>query len=132
MNDEKKDLYIELKALDQQIKQLQGHIESIDTQLTEIRGVKTDISEFSKLEPGTEIKVPLTNGIFFDAKLVRNKELLVNVGANVSVAKDIPQINGMLSKQEEELKSLRSTLVAQFESLVTRVEEIQAAFSENK
>ncbi|MBN2422743.1 prefoldin subunit alpha [Candidatus Woesearchaeota archaeon] len=131
MNREKKqELIVELKALDQQIKQVQNHIETVDQQIMELESMKSTLSEFSELKQGTTIKVPLVNGIFIEAELKNTKELLVNVGAKVSVKKTIPQVKDMLTKQQEELKTFRANMIMQFQQMVARVEEIQGMFKE--
>ncbi|MBU0757995.1 MAG: prefoldin subunit alpha [Nanoarchaeota archaeon] len=125
---DKEELISELRELDSQIKHMQKHIEVVDSQLMELESLKLSLSEFADTKEGDEMLVPLAAGIYVKGKLADNKELIVNVGANVSVEKKPEEVKEMLAKQSEEIKKFRASLLMQFQQLVHSVEEIQEKF----
>ncbi|MBD3203393.1 prefoldin subunit alpha [Candidatus Woesearchaeota archaeon] len=127
--DEKQELLVELRQLDQQIKHIQNHVENVDNQIAEFSGIKKALEDFANLKKGAEIKVPIANGIFIDAELKNVKDLLVNVGANVSVKKTVPQVKEMMEEQEHDLAAFRSNLVLQLQEMIARAEEIQEQYN---
>ena len=79
--------YIELQLMEQQMKQLQENAKVLDSQLAELIGVIQSLEDFKSVENKTLLWVPISNGIFTKAELIDNRELMVNVGADVVVNK---------------------------------------------
>jgi len=117
--------YMEQQLLEQEIKQIQGSLQTIDNQIMEIRLVEHSIDELKKTKIGQGIFVPLSNGIFLKGKLVNNQKLLVNVGSGVVVGKSIEGTKGLLHKQLDELDKLRNQIMAQFQKSAMQLEEIR-------
>ncbi len=126
----KEEIYVELHAIDDKIKQVKAHLEKVDEQLSEVKRILSVINSFSKAKEGDLIKVPIANGIFFDAKLEKNTDFLVNVGADVLVKKKPAEVEKMLESQKEDLKEAKASLLFQFQQMVSRAEEIQEVFKD--
>ncbi|MFH0874903.1 MAG: prefoldin subunit alpha [archaeon] len=127
---EKEELYYELKQADKNIKKIQKHIETLDEQFSELETVKEALNEFENTKEGTEIKVPLSSGIYATASITNSSKLLVNVGANVVVEKKPDEILKMLEIQQEEVKSHRAAMMVKFHELVHVIEELQEKITE--
>ena len=80
-------MYLELQLLDEQMKQIQKQITMLDEQLVELNNTIQALDDFNKTSVGSNILVPLSPGVFANAELKDNKELLVNVGSNIVVKK---------------------------------------------
>src|SRR3989338_2449099 len=92
MKDKQKEMqekYIELQLLDQQIKQMQKQIQLVEQQVMELSSVKQSLDEIKNIEKGTEVLAPLSSGIFAKAEIKDIDKLLVNVGADVVIEKDL-------------------------------------------
>ncbi len=121
----KKELYLELKELDQEIKKLNANVENIDEQISELESNKSIIGKFTGLKANDELRVPLVSGVYFKAKLVDTKSVMVNVGANVTVEKPPLEVVEILEGQTNELNDYRANLIAQMKQLIERIEQIQ-------
>jgi prefoldin alpha subunit len=128
----KQEVYMELQLLDQKIKKVQKQLEKLEEQLADVGEVKNALEQFADIQPGTEMRVPLANGIFFRAELKDATEVLVNVGSNIIVAKKVVDVRKMIDGQLEELTAYRTKVVQQFEKLVERVEGIQKDFKDEE
>jgi prefoldin alpha subunit len=117
--------YLELQIMDQQMKQIQKQVEAIEKQAAEIEEVQQSLDELGKSKPGSEMWVPISNGIFIKAKLEDNKKLGVNVGSSTVVTKDIPSTKKMLADQGEDMRKFQAELVSQFEKMAERAAELQ-------
>jgi prefoldin alpha subunit len=124
--DNKQEKYMELQILEQQMKQLQQNLQTIEQQVTEIALIKKSLDDFSELNEKTEALVPLANGIFAKAEIKNNKELLVNVGSDVVVSKTIPETKELLENQGNEIEKIRNQLMEDFENVYSRIEYIQS------
>lgn len=118
--------YMELQMVDQQMKQIQKQVEAIEKQAGDIEEVQQSLDSLGNSKPGSEMWVPISNGIFLKAKLEDNKKLGVNVGSSTVVMKDIPSTKEMLADQATEMRKFQAEIVEQFEKMAERAAELQA------
>ena len=119
------DMYMEYQMLDQQIKQLQKHLEVVTSQLMELSVTSNSLDEFEKIKSGKEIFVPLSSGIFAKASIDSTSELLVNVGANVVVQKNVPSTKKLIHNQIGEIKKIHEQLVDDLEKLTSKAGQLE-------
>lgn len=117
--------YMELQLLNNQMNQLQKQLQLLEQQAVEVEGVQQNLDEFKTVKPGSEIFVPLSSGIFAKAELKENSELLVNVGANTAVTKNVDDTKKLLSEQVGEIRKVQEELAHEFEKLANRAEQLQ-------
>ena len=120
------EMYLEFQQLEQYIKQLQRQLEVITHQLMEISAASNSLDEFKKITPAKEVFVPLSSGIFAKASINDNSELLVNVGANVGVTKDIDSTKKLISNQLEEIKKIHQQTVEELEKMTHRASQLES------
>ena len=99
MKDDMQKKYVEFQMIQQQMQQLQQQIEKFDKQLMELNGVITALEEFKTMKKGSDMLVPLASGIFASGELKGAEHVRVNVGANVSVKKSIPDTISLVKQQ---------------------------------
>ena len=128
------EMYMEFQMLDQHIKQLQKQLQAITQQLMEFESTSMSLEDLQKVQPGKEIFVPLSSGIFAKATIKDTSELLVNVGANVIVQKDIASTKKLIANQVEEVRKLQKRMVDDLEKMTEKAgkieEELQGLISE--
>ena len=118
--------YMELQMLDQQMKQMQKQVEAIEQQTSDIEEVKGSLDELATSTKGSDMWVPISNGIFLKAKLENNEKLAVNVGGNTVVLKDIPATKSMLDTQAQDMRKFQAELAGQFEKMAERAAALQS------
>lgn len=117
--------YMELQMMEQQMKMLQQQLQKFEQQIQEIRNVEEALDNIKKAEPGSEMFVPMTGGIFVKAKLEDTKHLLVNVGSNVTVEKTVDETKELLKAQLVEIVKYRDELTTQFHQMGARSQLLQ-------
>ena len=129
--DEKKlqEKYMEFKMLEQQITQVQKQVQALENQLTELVGVNESLEELKNVGDGTEILVPISNGIFTKAALKANEDLIVNVGANVAVNKKIPEAKKLIETQLVEIKKMHDHMNSELEKFAQKAAEVEKELS---
>src|SRR3989344_6152871 len=105
MADEKKieDQYMQLQMLQQQAEQITEYVEKLQMQQKELDTSIEALTELQKTTVNTEMLAPVANGIFLKAELKDNQNLVVNVGADVSTEKTIPEVIQLLEEQKEKI-----------------------------
>ncbi len=105
--------FMHLKMLLQQMQQFEKQIETFDGQLTELSGVKDGLEELTTVKSGTDVFVPVSGGVFMRASIKEPEKLLVNVGANIAVAKTIPDTIKLIQDQINEIGTAKMQLAEQ-------------------
>lgn len=124
------EMYMEFQALDQHIKQLQKQLEMVTHQLFELNATSNSLDDFKKIDSGKEIFVPLSSGIFAKANVKDTSELLVNVGANVAVKKDIASTKKLIQEQMEEIKKIQKQMIDELEKMTSHAAQLQMKLQE--
>ena len=119
MEKEKKaqELYIQLQMIQENAKQIYKQLQVAESQLMELVMTSQSLDDFRQIKEKTEIFVPLNSGIFVRAELKKADELLVNVGANVVVKKDISSTKKLVERQVEQLRDIRERMVSDLKKL---------------
>ncbi len=123
---DKQELMLELKALDEELKKLNNHLQGMDEQLAELESSRQTVIEFSNLKKGDELRVPLSSGIYIKSNVMDEKKLMINVGAGVTVEKTPDDVLKILDSQFAELSGYREQLIGQMKILIERIDEIQS------
>ena len=121
MENEKKaqELYMQLQMIQENAKQIYKQLQVAEGQLMELVMTSQSLDDFRQIKEKTEIFVPLNSGIFAKAELKKADELLVNVGANVVVKKDISSTKKLVERQVEQLRDIRERMVSDLKKLTT-------------
>ena len=91
--------YMQYQMIDQQMKQIQQQVQVIEKQLVDLAVTRQAMDDLEKTNVGSEILVPVSNGIFTKAELKDNKKLILNVGSNTAVEKSIPETKKLIDNQ---------------------------------
>ena len=119
------EMYMQFQALDQHIKQLQRQLEAVTQQLMELTATGISLDEFKKISAGKEIFVPLSSGIFAKASIKDTSDLLVNVGANIAVKKDIDSTKKLIQNQMEEIRKIQKQMVDELEKMMNHAAQLE-------
>lgn len=117
--------YLELQLIDQQIRQIQQQIGLLDAQIVEYNNNKAALEDLAKSKIGSATLMSISPGIFAKGELRDNKELLVNLGADVMVKKSIEETKDLLDKQIMEIKKTHEYLMQNLQELVVQAQAIQ-------
>ena len=117
--------YIELQLMEQQMKQLQENAKVLDSQLAELIGVIQSLEDFKSVENRTQLWVPISNGIFTKAELIDNRELMVNVGADVVVKKSAEETKSLIAGQMDEIKKVQQKVVEELQRIAVKAMGIE-------
>ena len=121
--------YMEYQILQQHAKQFQEQLEKFETQLVELHNVKQHLDDLNAAKKGTELLVPLTNGIFVKASLQETDNLIVNVGSSVAVKKTISETKQLLQNQIVEIESYKAKLLENLTMLMSQAQRIEKELS---
>lgn len=116
--------YVELQTIDSQIKQLQQQLMNINQQILELKKVDDDLTEFEKVKEQSKMFFSLGPGIFAEGTIT-NKELMLNVGSNITIRKSVPETKSLITTQISELDSIVEKLQKDMQIFSLRGQELQ-------
>jgi len=119
------ELYMKFQMMEQRIKKIEQQLETITGNLVELTVTLNGLDDFAKTDLKREILVPLNSGIYAKANLTSNNELLVNVGANVIVAKDVPSTKRLIQNQIEEVKKVQHEMISELEKVTSHASNLE-------
>ena len=119
------EMYMQFQALDQHIKQLQRQLEAVTQQLMELAATSSSLDEFKKISSGKDIFVPLSAGIFAKASIKDTSDLLVNVGANVAVKKDIDSTKKLIQGQMDEIRKIQKQMADELDKMINHAAQLE-------
>ncbi len=95
--------YKQFKLIQNQIEQVSKHLQLWSEQIEEIENSKQALEELAKVSLGSEMLVPMADGIFVRANFADKETVIINVGADTAVEKSFPQGIELLEKQREDI-----------------------------
>ncbi len=114
-----KERYMEFKLLQEHIEKLTEHVNLLLQQQVQIEDTKESLLEISRTAIGSEILVPIADGVFLKAALKDNNLLLVNVGSGAVVPRSTTEVSLMILAQQQRVSeniTEAKALLEQFES----------------
>lgn len=117
--------YLELQILEQQLKQVNQQLLNLDNQVLELQRLEDNLEEFKKTKKDTELLVALGGGVFSRAELKDNNSVLMNVGSNIVIEKDIPSSKKIVSDQIDQIKDVVKQMEQEFQMLAMRNQILQ-------
>ncbi len=118
-------LYLQFQMLDQQIKQVQQQATALNTQLVDLVGTTQSLEDLKNVKAGTEILVPISSGVYSKAEIKDTQNLIVNVGANTTVKKNVNDTKKIIEEQIEEMKKLQKQMLEELNRLTTQAALIE-------
>jgi prefoldin alpha subunit len=102
--EEMKEKYMQLQMFQKQIEQISQQAEMLNQQLNELNISQEALNQLKDTKKDTEVLATIAPGIFIKTTLQDNEKLIINVGADTTVEKTIPQVIEMLNSQKTELE----------------------------
>ncbi len=132
MKAEAQEKYIELQMLDTEIKQLQQQLANADKQLEELNRLEEALTDFSKISPGTETLSAIGNGIFAKTDIKSAKEVIMAVGANISVEKPTEEAIKVIQEQKKRTEEVISEFESALGTATAKMQVLQGEFENSQ
>ena len=130
MNPDSQEKYLELQMLNNQLRQIQQQMQSIEVQAQEMDKLSTALEEAKSIKKGQELLVPLGQGIFLRSKADNMEHVIISVGADVVLEKSFDEALEIVKKQQQELNSVVLDMRHEFNAGVQQLHELQHELSQ--
>ena len=122
--------YLELKFLEQKINQVNEQILELEKQSLTFNLLSENLEDIQKTKTGEKIFVPLGSGLFIESQLKDNKEVLINIGSDVFIKKDISEARIFIKEQIGQIESTINIIDKTLQKLVLEGQKLQSELKE--
>ncbi len=130
MSSERSKLSAEYALLAQLANELRSQLDLLNAALNEVLTAKAALEEVSKLKGGEELLIPLGGGVMIKALFKGEHKVLVNVGSNVIVEKDLEGAVKYLSDREQALRRELQQRASEYRSILERLRELESKIAQ--
>ena len=122
MNDEIQKQFYELELYNQQIKKLQDELGKVTIMKMEL--IKS-IESMEGLKESKELLIPLGGGAFVKVEVVNDGKVIVGIGSDVFLEKDIDEVIEDFKKSTDELTNAETMINEQIEKITKFMDKMQ-------
>ena len=116
-------LNLELRLLEQTAETLQSRMNMINAAATDLRYAQTTLEGLDKENEKSELLVPVGGTSYIRARLDNPNQVIVGMGAGVSVEKTREEAKGIIKKRLEDLEKARASVQQQFAQVAEKINQ---------
>jgi len=125
MEKERQSKILELNMLDAQLKQLEQQAMMIEQQIFDQQSLITNLDELKKSKKGQEMLFQLSRNVFAEGNLKNSNEVLVNVGSNVIVKKNIEEAKKITERAKLKLVDLNEDIRKEMQNIIFTIVRLE-------
>lgn len=115
-------LAYELQLMQGTAETLQQRLAVLQNAIADLTVAKESITCLKEVEEGAPILVPTGGGTFVNANLGNLSNILVNIGANVSIEMDLDQAQEDIAGRLDEIQKAGQSVQQQLEEILTQMQ----------
>ena len=124
--------YQQAQELQKGLQQMQQQLQLLLQQDMELEQLIDALKELQKHPEKKELLVPFGAGISLKAELTDSKKVILNVGANITVEKNIDDTLLLIEKQKKELKIIEQSMQEEFAHVQQQLQFLQISQMQHK
>ncbi len=126
-NEEKEQALMQIRAMQEEAQKIEEQIIELERRKMELDIVMLGIDAISKQDSGDSL-IPVGSGVFVEGKITNQKEVLLNIGSNIVLRKNIPDAKKTLEEQIKEIDELKKTLQKDLSEFVKSLGSLKPRF----
>ena len=126
--------YTQFRLIQEQLEQLSQQAEMLNQQNAELEISQNALVELEKTKLDTEVLAQIANGVFVRTKLEDNQKVIINIGANTTAERSVPEVIALLEEQKKEMtlqvieaEAVMQELQSQAQRIYTEIKDVQQA-----
>ena len=119
---------VELRLLEQTAETLQSRLSMLNAVAQDLTYANMTLESLEKEKENSEILVPIGGTSYIRTKLDNPNQIIVGIGAGVSVEKTRQEAKDVINKRLEDLQKARTSTQQQFAQIAERINEDRERF----
>ena len=109
------------QLLQKQLEDMKSQALLIERKLMEFEISKKALSDTKTLKDGSEILIPVGSGTYIHGSAAPSKKVLIDIGANYMISKDISSSETVLESQKSDVEKLNDKLAHEVSEVVNKI-----------
>jgi prefoldin alpha subunit len=119
--EELRKLSVEMRFLEQTAENLQQRISMVNAAMTDLTYANMTLDSIEKEKESADLLVPIGGGSYIKVKLANAEQVIVGMGAGVSIEKTLPEAKEIVKERLEELEKTMASGQQQFVQVAQRI-----------
>jgi prefoldin alpha subunit len=119
--EELRKLSVEMRFLEQTAENLQQRISMVNAAMTDLTYANLTLDSIEKEKESADLLVPIGGGSYIKVKLANAEQVIVGMGAGVSIEKTLPEAKEIVKERLEELEKTMASGQQQFAQVAQRI-----------
>ena len=119
---------VELRLLEQTAETLQSRLSMLNAVTQDLTYANVTLESLEKEKENSELLVPIGGTSYIRTKLDNPNQIIVGIGAGVSVEKTRQEAKDVINKRLEDLQKARTSTQQQFAQIAERINEDRERF----
>jgi prefoldin alpha subunit len=119
---------VELRLLEQTAETLQSRLSMLNAVTQDLTYANMTLESLEKEKENSELLVPIGGTSYIRTKLDNPNQIIVGIGAGVSVEKTRQEAKDVINKRLEDLQKARTSTQQQFAQIAQRINEDRERF----
>jgi prefoldin alpha subunit len=119
--EELRKLSVEMRFLEQTAENLQQRISMVNAAMTDLTYANMTLDSIEKEKESADLLVPIGGGSYIKVKLANAEQVIVGMGAGVSIEKTLPEAKEIVKERLEELEKTMASGQQQFAQVAQRI-----------
>ncbi|MEM0023118.1 MAG: prefoldin subunit alpha [Thermofilaceae archaeon] len=122
---QREQLVAEYTLVSQLAEEMRKRIELLNASINEIAAARRALEETQNLNEGDELLVPLGAGVFVRVKLANKSSVVVTIGANIMIEKNVDEALKIVGSREQQIRDALQRSMAEYQALLNRLQELE-------
>jgi prefoldin alpha subunit len=119
--EELRKLSVEMRFLEQTAENLQQRISMVNAAMTDLTYANMTLDSIEKEKESADLLVPIGGGSYIKVKLANAEQVIVGMGAGVSIEKTLREAKEIVKERLEELEKTMASGQQQFAQVAQRI-----------
>ena len=119
--EELRKLSVEMRFLEQTAENLQQRISMVNAAMTDLTYANMTLDSIEKEKESADLLVPIGGGSYIKVKLANAEQVIVGMGAGVSIEKTLPEAKEIVKERLDELEKTMASGQQQFAQVAQRI-----------
>ncbi|MEM4679681.1 MAG: prefoldin subunit alpha [Thermofilaceae archaeon] len=122
---QREQLVAEYTLVSQLAEEMRKRIELLNASINEVAAARRALEETQNLNEGDELLVPLGAGVFVRVKLANKSSVVVTIGANIMIEKNVDEALKIVGSREQQIRDALQRSMAEYQALLNRLQELE-------
>ena len=113
---------MEMQMLQQEVQKVEQEIVELEKRKIELEMVLSSLDEIKK-QKGDETLIPIGSGVFVKGKLTQKDKVLINIGADVVIEKNVVDAKKIIQKQSEGITAIQQKMESDLREFINNVQQ---------